>query len=102
MNDLPFDLHRRALTGYTVLKPAEREAITAALAPLAELPEERWPEAGAVRLACEEPLYFVRVDDSLRAIIRPAAGGRPQVQDFVRHETLQLFRDEADSSVVPT
>ena len=62
-----------------------------AVAPLVHLPEERWSRAGAVRLEASEPLYLVRVDDSLRAIVRPRLGDRPEVEDLVRHETLERF-----------
>ena len=67
----------------------------AAVSPLSSLPVKRWPAAGAKKLASEEPLYLVRVDESLRAIVRPVPGARPEVLDFVRHEILQLFREGA-------
>jgi hypothetical protein len=91
MNDVRFLLHRRALAAYSVLTAAERDALERAVAPLIDLPEERWSRAGAVRLESAEPLYLVRVDDSLRAIVRPREGGQPEVEDLVRHETLERF-----------
>lgn len=86
--------HGRALPGYGVLTSEERDALEKVIAPLAKLPVNRWPEAGAVRLKSAEPLFFVRVDDSLRAIIQPTQNGQPEILDFVRHETLQRFFKE--------
>ena len=59
--------------------------------PLSKLPEERWPTAGAIRLESADPLYMVRVDDSLRAFVRPTAGKQPELLDLIRHETLQRY-----------
>ena len=91
MNDHRFLIHRRASLGYSTITPGEREALDTALRRLVDLPENRWPTAGAVRLESEEPLYLLRVDESLRAIVRPAAGGQPELLDLVRHETLERF-----------
>src|SRR5947209_5918262 len=93
-----FTLHPRALPGFNVLTPAERDAVKAALAPLARRPAAAWPKAGAVQLPDEEPLFLVRVDDSLRAIVRPGPGGQPEILDLVRHETLQWFRAETEDT----
>jgi hypothetical protein len=94
MNDSRFLLHRRALLAYNALTRTEREALQAALTPLGDLPPTRWPGAGAVRLESPDLLYMVRVDDSLRAIVRPADDSRPEVLDLVRHETLERFFKE--------
>ena len=91
MNDFRFLLHRRALLAYNALTPAERDSLEQAIAPLVDRPEQRWCASGAARLESPEPLYLVRVDASLRAIVRPAAGGQPEVLDLVRHETLERF-----------
>jgi hypothetical protein len=91
MPELRFTLHRRALVGYNELAPAERDRLQAALAPLVDLPAERWPTVGAVRLESADPLYLVRVDDSLRAIVRPTPTGPPELLDLVRHELLERF-----------
>jgi hypothetical protein len=94
VNDSRFTLHRRALLAYSTLTRPERDALETVLAPLAGQPEERWRTAGATRLESAEPLYVVRVDDSLRAIIHPTPGGPPEVLDLVRHETLERFFKE--------
>ena len=91
MSDNRFLIHRSAFLAHSTLTPRERGALETVLGPLVGLPEERWPTAGAVRLDSAEPLYLLRVDDSLRAIVRPAAGGRPELLDLVRHETLERF-----------
>jgi hypothetical protein len=97
MDDLRFSIHRRALPAYHEINRAERSALEAALAPLVNRPERQWPQAGATRLESADPLYLVRVDKSLRAIIRPTAGGQPEVLDLVRHETLERFFRGSDS-----
>jgi hypothetical protein len=91
MNDIRFLLHRRAWLAYNLLTRAERDALEAAIAPLVDLAEERWRSAGVTRLESAEPLYLVKVDDSLRAIVRPAPGGQPEIVDLVRHEMLERF-----------
>jgi hypothetical protein len=84
-----FTVNSRALTGYYAISQAERNALHRAVDLLADVPEDRWPAAGAARLDSPVPLYLVWVDDSLRAIVRPTADGKPEVLDLVRHETLQ-------------
>jgi hypothetical protein len=91
MSAARFHLHRRARIAYDTLTPAERDRLEAAIAPLVGIPEGRWPTAGAIRLESPEPLYLVRVDASLRALVGPAEDRRPEVLDLVRHETLQRF-----------
>lgn len=97
MNSLHFTVHRRALLAHNTLTAAERDALETALAPLSDLPEEQWGTVGAVRLESSEPLYMLRVDKSLRAIVRPT-GGAPEVLDLVRHETLERYFKGAGSS----
>jgi hypothetical protein len=92
MSDHRFLLQHRAQVAYSVLTAAEKAAVVKALASLARRPPERWPAKGVVRLASPEPLYFVKVDDSLRAFVRPAAEGRPEVVDVVRQETLDFLK----------
>lgn len=91
MSNARFTVNSRAWPGYHVLTSKERRAIATALAPLSKLPEEQWPTAGAIRLESADPLYMVRVDDSLRAFVRPTSDGKPELLDLVRRETLQQF-----------
>jgi hypothetical protein len=86
-----FLLHRRAQLGYSILTQTEREALEASIAPLLGLPEVQWQSARVARLEGEEPFYVVKVDDSLRALVRPTREGPPEVLDLVRHELLQRF-----------
>jgi hypothetical protein len=86
-----FRVNGRALIGYDSLTEAERGALDRALLPLVNLPEARWTAVGAIRLELKEPLYVVRVDDSLRALVSPADGGRPELVDLVRQEFLQRY-----------
>jgi hypothetical protein len=98
MNDRRFHVNGRAFSAYHNLSPAERKAIDRSIARLVDLPEEQWPKAGAVRLKSAEPLYMLRVDASLRAIVRPGEDGEPELLDLVRHETLELYFKAAHSS----
>jgi hypothetical protein len=91
MHASPFLLHRRALLAHSTLTRAERDALDAAVAPLAALPESQWDTVGAVRLRSPEALYWLRVDDSLRALVRPVRGDQPELLDLVRHEALERF-----------
>jgi hypothetical protein len=87
-----FTFHERVLPGLGVLTPAERKAVRAKVAALAGLPAEQWSRRGVVQITPEEPLYLVRIDESLRIILRERPGERPEVEDIVRHETLHWFR----------
>jgi hypothetical protein len=91
MSRVRFRLHRRAQLAYHTLTPGERDALDAAVSRLVDLPEEDWPGASAIRLDSAEPLYVLKIDRSLRALVRPAPGGQPEVEDLVRHETLERF-----------
>jgi hypothetical protein len=91
MSTSRFLVHHRALSAYSTRTPTERKALDRAINRLVGVPEERWPAAGAVRLESPEPLYLVRVDNSLRAFVRPAAGGQPELVDLVRREMLERF-----------
>ena len=91
MSDQHFTIHRRAWLAYNVITPKERAAVDAAVERLADLPEERWEEAGAARLETAEPLYVVNVDRSLRAFVRPTPGGRPELDDLLRQEMLDRY-----------
>jgi hypothetical protein len=79
MDKPPFAISLQTLNGYDVLLPDERAALNEAIAPLQQLPYERWPEAGAVRLESPEPLFFLKVDKSWRAIVRPTKDGKPEL-----------------------
>jgi hypothetical protein len=91
MPNARFTVNSRALLSYNGLTSKERRALSAALAPLSKLPEEQWPTAGAIRLETADPLYMVRVDDSLRAFVRPTSGKLPELLDLARHEMLQRY-----------
>jgi hypothetical protein len=91
VNDFPFLVRNRASMGYHNLARPDREALDRALERLAALPPERWPAAGAAPLKTPEPTYFLPVDKSLRAFVRPAEGGRLELLDLVRQETLDRY-----------
>ena len=92
-------IHRRAMLAFDELTTSERNALEEKIAPLTDLPPDQWSSAGVVRLDTPQPLYLLRIDDSLRALLRPGSGGQPEIVDFVRHETLELFfKGEAASA----
>jgi len=86
-----YKFHRRALAAFNQLAGDEQAQVLGTLAALAGTPAARWPAAQAKRLRAEQPLYLVRVNDSLRVIVREADGQEPEVMDVVRHETLESF-----------
>lgn len=95
MNKPPVFVNRRAWLWYNGLTRRERTALKKALDPLLNLPEDEWTQAGAIRLDSAEPLYLLRINDDIRAFVRPVEG-KPEIQDFVHRETIQLyFKDEA-------
>jgi hypothetical protein len=85
-----FKFHRRALAKFHELPDDERTRVLKALNTLADVPAVRWPGAQARRLPGEEPLYLVRVDDSLRLFVQ-ATDGQAEVMDIARQETLDSF-----------
>lgn len=97
-----FHVHRRARLAFDDLTASERKALEERIAPLADLPAEKWSSTKAVRLDTSQPLYLLRIDDSLRALVRPGRGGQPEIVDFVRHETLERFFKGATASASRT
>jgi hypothetical protein len=83
--------HRRALAALNQLEEGEQAQVQEALAALPDTPAARWSAAQARRLPGDQPLYLVRLDDSLRAFVQAAQGQEPEVLDIVRQETLKSF-----------
>jgi hypothetical protein len=92
-----YKFHRRAFTALNQLADDEQAQVLESLAELADRPAAEWPAARARRLPGDQPLYLVRVNDSLRAIVRAADGQGPDVMDIVRHETLESFAKAANN-----
>ncbi len=86
-----YKFHRRALAALNQLAADEQAEVLKGLAALAETPAAQWPVAQAKKLPGDQTLYLVRVNDSLRTIVRAADGQEPEVMDIVRRETLQSF-----------
>jgi hypothetical protein len=86
-----FKLHRRALIALNELPGPDQAEILDKLAQVVDLPAAEWSARGARRLADHEPLYLLRVNASLRVILRAIDGAPPEVLDVVRHETLETF-----------
>ena len=68
------------------------------LAVLADTPVAQWPATRVKKLPGDQSLYLVRVNDSLRMIVRVTAGPEPEVMDIVRHETLEAFTKAAGNN----
>jgi len=93
-----YKFHRRAFMALNQLPADEQAKVLETLARLFDSPADQWPAAQAKRLSGEPPLYLVRIDDSLRAIVSSAEGQEPEVMDIVRRETLEFFAKSAANS----
>jgi hypothetical protein len=90
-----YKFHRRAFTALNQLAEDEQAQVLETLAALVGTPTAQWPLAQAKRLPGDPALYLVPINDSLRALVRAAAGQEPEVMDLVRHETLASFTKAA-------
>ncbi len=61
-----FTVDDGALLGFFGLKPADREALDAAIGRLANRPEKDWPAEGAIRLTLPKPTFMLKLGPSLR------------------------------------
>jgi hypothetical protein len=86
-----YKLHRRALMALNQLPEAEQTQLRERLAVLLEIPLAQWPKAWVNRLYADQPLYVMRISDSLRAIIQAEDGQQPELMDVVARETLESF-----------
>jgi hypothetical protein len=68
-----------------------------AIAPLVDLPEKDWPAKGAILINPSQPTFMLKLGPSLRAFVRPTPGGKPEVQDFVHQETLDMFKSRTST-----
>jgi hypothetical protein len=89
-----YKLHRRALMALNQLPEAEQTQLRERLAVLLEIPLTQWPAAWVNQVHRDQPLYVLRVTDSLRAIIKAEDGKPLELMDIVRHETLEFFAQE--------
>lgn len=93
-----YQFHRRASTALNQLSDDEQAHVLETLAALAGTPPAQWPAGQAKRLPGDPPLYLVRVNDSLRVIVRVPADQPTEVLDIVRHETLEFFKKATASN----
>jgi hypothetical protein len=95
-----YKFHRRARMSFYQLDADEQAQVLETVAGLVQTPIAQWPISSwqAKRLPGEPPMYLVRVNNSLRAIVSAAEGQEPEVMDFVRRETLELFAKSNGSS----
>jgi hypothetical protein len=90
-----YKFHRRALMAFHALTDDEQAQVLEALAPLVDTPVPQWAALQVKKLTGDQSLYLVRVNHSLRAIVRAADGQEPEVMDLVPQETLDLFAKAA-------
>jgi hypothetical protein len=86
-----YKVHRRALMVLNQLSDAEQRRLQERLTALLEIPVAQWPAVWVKRLQGDQPLYLVRIDDGLRAIMQAEEGQQPELMDLVRHERLESF-----------
>ncbi|HYT93713.1 MAG TPA: hypothetical protein VEL76_33650 [Gemmataceae bacterium] len=91
-----FKMHRRAVWAFRELDADEQAQVRARLALFSEIPLAQWPPALVKRLPGEEPIYLLRINESLRAFIRAAEGQQPEVLDFAAQAWLD-FLAKADA-----
>ncbi len=85
------DVSARAQIAFDALKTPEKMRLLELLSALATREPETWEETLARRLDDVSQLYVVSVAPDLRAIVVPKAGGRIDLVDLVRAETLKQF-----------
>ncbi|HZW34207.1 MAG TPA: hypothetical protein VFF52_26025 [Isosphaeraceae bacterium] len=102
MAPVRFPINHRAFMGYTTLTPEEQAAVQGAIEPLIDRPEQEWPAHGAIRLEYPEPVYFLKVDPSLRAYVQPTPDGRPELLDLIRRELLEFLSKRWDGDGMPS
>lgn len=93
--------HSRALTVLSSLTDEDRRRVIDAAAALEKEPREDWPKDRVVRIDDLKDFYLIRVDPSLRALVRAENGQRIELVDVVRKEAFQLFREQPQAAGVP-
>jgi hypothetical protein len=86
-----FQFHRRASAALNELSPADQTKVLVQLPALEGIPRPDWSASLVRKLGTDPGLYLLRIDHSLRAIVRALGGQVPEVLDLVRHETLEKF-----------
>ena len=86
-----YRFHRRARMAFQQLDADEQAQVRERLLSLVKTPATQWPAALAKRLPGDQPLYLVRVNDSLRAFVQVVEGQQPEVQDIVMQEALDFM-----------
>ena len=92
MTEQLYTLQQMARFGLGTLTEQERASFEVTMSRLLKTPVEEWSSAGVRKVVGDETFYVVPLDESLRALVRPTPEGLLEVLDFVRRETLELFR----------
>ncbi len=65
-----FKMHRRAVGTFGQLDADEQAQVRTRLAFFSEIPLAQWPPALVKRLPGPEPIYLMRINESLRAFVQ--------------------------------
>ncbi|BAZ13359.1 hypothetical protein NIES4071_51980 [Calothrix sp. NIES-4071] len=84
-------MHRRALIALDTLSTEEKSNLTQALNNLDISDIDNAVTGNIQRMNTEEPLYFLKVDSELRAIIQINSPDEIEVMDIFTQERLKLF-----------
>src|ERR1700683_2970077 len=90
-----YRFHRRAKMVFQQLDADEQVQARERLLSLFDPPATQWPATLAKRLPGDQPLYLVRINDSLRAFVQIVKGQQPEVLDIVPQEALDFLAQAA-------
>ncbi len=90
--EVPDVFQTRALSTFNNLQSSEKVQVLDTIERISKLPIQSWSAHEARRLKGEEPEYLITVNKDLFLIARIEDAKHPIVLDFVRPETLEMFR----------
>ena len=88
-----FKFHRLAKIVLDQLSAREQASVRRKLASLVGLAPVDWPTRLVKRVRSEPTMFMLRVDNSLRAVLRAVEGEQPEVLDIFRKEAAELFNN---------
>lgn len=94
-------IHPRAQTALAALTEWDQSKVLAAAEAVQRKNPATWEKEEAVRLGEDKPVYLLKVSPELRAFIRILDGGKIELFDLVREETLQMFLDRERAAGAP-
>ena len=91
--DSRFRIHSRAQTALSAISEWNQAMVLVAAEALQGRDPASWPRGEAVRAVEDKPVYLLYVSPDWRAFIRVLDSGEIELNDIVRRETLELFRE---------